>query len=193
MVWTRLRSLLKVPDLPDPTRVTVATTHSSHGPAELTTRWHPRQLSVTVPGAPDLVIADASLPRLLATGLRPPRILASERDAVILTAGGRPCPIDPGRRAKRRSTFVATATAGGRSFALRPVAARRAELHRDDVLVGRFISDRTRQPPTSMSWTPDATALDVAIGVLLSHALGVGAYGVIRATISEIGGLFVPG
>lgn len=193
MVWARLRSLLKVPDLPDPTHVTVPTTHSAHGPAELTTQWHPRQLRVRVPGAPDLVIADASLPRLLATRLRPPRILASQRDAVTLSAGGTPRPVDPGRRAKRRSTYVATATAGGHTYQLRPIAARRAELRRGDEIVGRFTSDRTGQPPASMSWAPDATALDVAIGVLLSHALGVGAHGVVRATLSDLADLFVPG
>lgn len=193
MVWTRLRSWLKVPDLPDPAQVTVPTRHSAHGPAELTTQWHPRQLMVRVPGAPDLVIADASLPRLLATRLRPPRILASQRDAVTLTAGGTPCPVDPGRRAKRRSTYVATATTGNHTYRLRPIAARRAELHRDDEVVGRFTSDRTGQPPASMSWTPDATALDVAIGVLLSHALGVGAHGVVRASLSDLADLFVPG
>ncbi|HEY9409849.1 MAG TPA: hypothetical protein VIP77_09760 [Jiangellaceae bacterium] len=193
MVWTRLRSLLKVPDLPEPTQVTLPTTHSAHGLAELTTQWHPRQLGVRVAGAPDLVIADASLPRLLATGLRPPRILASRRDAVTLTADGTSCPVDPGRRAKRRSTYVATATTGGHTYRLRPIAARRAELRRGDEVVGRFTSDRTGQPPASMSWTSDATAHDVAIGVLLSHALGVGAHGVVRAILSDVTDLFVPG
>lgn len=169
------------------------TSHIAHGPAELITQWHPRQLTVRVPCAPDLVIADASLPRELATRLRPPLILASRRDAVTLAANGTPCPVDPGRRAKRRSTYVATATVGGHTFHLRPLAARRAELYRDDEVVGRFTSDRTGRPPTSMSWTSDATPLDVAIGVLLSHALGVGAYGVVRATLSELPDLLVPG
>jgi hypothetical protein len=122
----------------------------------------------------------------------PPRVLAASPDKVTLAVERGSGSITSGRRAWRRSTYVCSATVNGVHYRLVPTAAVHATQFVDGVARGNFTSTQPNQGPTAVVWHPDVTPQDVAAGMLLACAFGVGVHPMWRNMFRSIDASPIP-
>lgn len=105
-----------------------------------------------------------------------------------ITVDGRKAVTDPGIGSPwdpRRSARTSTVKTGTHRYELRPTGLRRARLRRDSTPIARARGTLRAYNPfrswpgidATLTWTPDATPQDVAIGQAMVLALGAGAPG----------------